>query len=102
MKDAKDLVQPPGFDFLLKSLWRFCCQLYYAQEGETPMAIDIMRLGSLKGSCTVKYQTVDASALAGREYESSSGQLIFENGEGAKEIFIASFSKRTLKENVGR
>ncbi|CAJ1367882.1 unnamed protein product, partial [Effrenium voratum] len=49
---------------------------------------DIMRLGSLKGRCSVKYHTINASAIAGREYEACSGELIFENGEDQKEISI--------------
>ena len=67
---------------------QFCCQLYFAQEGESPLVIDIMRLGSLKGRCSVKYHTEDASAIAGREFEACSGELIFEHGEDAKEISI--------------
>jgi len=67
---------------------QFCCQLYYAQEGESPLSIDIMRLGSMRGRLSVKYHTVDASALAGREYEACSGELIFEHGEDHKEIQV--------------
>mmetsp|Transcript_39292 Transcript_39292/g.87824 ORF Transcript_39292/g.87824 Transcript_39292/m.87824 type:complete len:822 (-) Transcript_39292:77-2542(-) len=67
---------------------QFCCQLYYAQEGESPLVIDIMRLGSLQGRSIVKYHTQDASALAGREYEAASGELIFESGEDHKEISV--------------
>eukprot|EP00435_Cladocopium_sp_Y103_P045059 s638_g12.t2 len=67
---------------------QFCCQLYFAQEGESPLVIDIMRLGSLKGRCSVKYHTEDVSALSGREFEACSGELIFEHGEDAKEVSI--------------
>eukprot|EP00437_Effrenium_voratum_P000374 CAMPEP_0181418798 /NCGR_PEP_ID=MMETSP1110-20121109/11745_1 /TAXON_ID=174948 /ORGANISM="Symbiodinium sp., Strain CCMP421" /LENGTH=822 /DNA_ID=CAMNT_0023541797 /DNA_START=38 /DNA_END=2503 /DNA_ORIENTATION=+ len=67
---------------------QFCCQLYFAQEGDSPLIVDIMRLGSLKGRCSVKYHTINASAIAGREYEACSGELIFENGEDQKEISI--------------
>lgn len=73
---------------IVPDIVQFCCQLYFAQEGESPLVIDIMRLGSLKRRCSVKYHTEDASALSGREFEACSGELIFEHGEDAKEISV--------------
>lgn len=40
------------------------------------LTIDIMRLGSMKGTVTVRYKTEDGSAKAGLHYESASGKVL--------------------------
>merc|ERR1719247_1596640 len=43
-----------------------------------------MRLGTCRGKCSVKYYTVDASAVAGGKYVATNGCLEFKDGEALK------------------
>ena len=66
----------PGHRFLqMPCLFRFCCQLYYAQEGESPLIIDVMRLGSLRGklSASRHHQSPLGTNNSERGAESSVG-----------------------------
>eukprot|EP00930_Biecheleria_cincta_P072846 TRINITY_DN6018_c0_g2_i1.p1 TRINITY_DN6018_c0_g2~~TRINITY_DN6018_c0_g2_i1.p1 ORF type:complete len:930 (-),score=128.93 TRINITY_DN6018_c0_g2_i1:71-2725(-) len=57
-------------------------------EGDSPLTVNVMRLGSLKGRIRVEYFTEDASAKAGVEYEEISGELVFEEGEDQKMVDV--------------
>eukprot|EP00747_Dinoflagellata_sp_TGD_P075084 gnl/TRDRNA2_/TRDRNA2_158591_c0_seq1.p1 gnl/TRDRNA2_/TRDRNA2_158591_c0~~gnl/TRDRNA2_/TRDRNA2_158591_c0_seq1.p1 ORF type:complete len:914 (+),score=138.86 gnl/TRDRNA2_/TRDRNA2_158591_c0_seq1:97-2838(+) len=67
---------------------QFAAPIYFVEEHEGHVNIDIMRLGSMVGAVTVSYWTEDGSAQAGEKYESSCGEITFEEGEWNKTIQI--------------
>ena len=62
------------------------CSLCFHAENE--LQLDIMRLGSMSGSCRVCFATVDGSAKAGVLYSSTSGEIILEDGQTDASIMI--------------
>lgn len=67
---------------------QFSAQIYIVEERDKSVCIDIMRLGSMSGSCEVEYATADASAKAGVKYVSASGIVHFKDGESEKSIHV--------------
>lgn len=67
---------------------QFTSSLYYVEEVEGYLTIDVMRMGSLQGPVSVLYETGDASATAGVDYFGQQGQLTFATGESGKEIRV--------------
>jgi len=67
---------------------QFDCAIYYVEEEQEELKVDIIRLGRMKGTCSVHYQTEDASAKAGIRYEAVSGDLHFNDGEVFKTICV--------------
>jgi len=62
--------------------------LYFVEEEEGVCLVDIMRLGSMKGMCSINWETVEDSAKAGERYESGKGKVTFQEGEHTKTIKI--------------
>jgi len=60
---------------------QFDAAIYYVEEIENLMTIDVMRIGRLNEYISVDYTTEDDSAKAGVRYEKVSGTLQFEPGE---------------------
>ena len=54
----------------------------------TPMTFTIQRTGSLSGSLTVNWATVDDSATAGSDYAAAAGSIIFLDGEATKTVQV--------------
>lgn len=67
---------------------QFSAPMFYADESETHMKVDVMRLGSMKDRVAVTYETYKGSAKADINYSYTKGQLIFEEGEHTKSIDI--------------
>jgi len=67
---------------------QFDSAVYFAEEEEGSMSLDVIRMGTMKGTITVDYHTEDGSAQAGGRYESVSGTLAFAPGEVFKTIKI--------------
>jgi len=67
---------------------QFDSAVYYVEEEEEVMTLDVVRLGKLQGTLKVDYRTEDASAKAGSRYEAASGQLVFLPGEVSKQIRV--------------
>eukprot|EP00439_Symbiodinium_sp_Y106_P070289 s872_g12.t1 len=67
---------------------QFTTAIYYAEEDEGRLTVDIMRLGSMKGSVKVRYTTEDGSAKAGVSYEETFGEVIFADQEYRQSIDI--------------
>eukprot|EP00929_Paragymnodinium_shiwhaense_P067995 TRINITY_DN34179_c0_g1_i1.p1 TRINITY_DN34179_c0_g1~~TRINITY_DN34179_c0_g1_i1.p1 ORF type:complete len:889 (-),score=196.30 TRINITY_DN34179_c0_g1_i1:98-2764(-) len=67
---------------------QFTTTTYFAEEDESSLGIDIMRIGSLEGSLKVSYETISASAHGGQNFRAEEGIVTFEEGEHAKEIRI--------------
>lgn len=72
----------------LKSVIQFSCSMYYCEEGEGEMTIDVMRLGDASMEAFADWTTKDASAKAGHKYEARSGRVTFSPGETIKNISI--------------
>eukprot|EP00747_Dinoflagellata_sp_TGD_P128468 gnl/TRDRNA2_/TRDRNA2_174544_c4_seq12.p1 gnl/TRDRNA2_/TRDRNA2_174544_c4~~gnl/TRDRNA2_/TRDRNA2_174544_c4_seq12.p1 ORF type:complete len:1012 (+),score=95.45 gnl/TRDRNA2_/TRDRNA2_174544_c4_seq12:85-3120(+) len=66
----------------------FSTQNYYCTENEGSVILQVVRMGSCNGSASVKYSTVDASAVAGVKYAAQKGTLHFAPGETRKTIQI--------------
>ena len=61
---------------------------YEVVEGAPAAVLDVVRLGGAVGGVTVAYATEDGTAIAGEDYEASSGTLTFGAGETSKTIAI--------------
>jgi len=59
---------------------QFDAAIYYAIQTEPVMKIDVIRMGTFKGECSVDYYTTDGSAEAGVRYSSVRGTLVFKDG----------------------
>jgi len=65
-----------------KDTVQFFSQTFYFEEGvDTHATIRVIRLGSLKGTCSVKYATREASAKEGKKFEPVEAVLTFGPGE---------------------
>lgn len=60
---------------------QFSTQIYFVEEDEGVLTVDVIRLGRLKGPVSVTYRTEDGSAKAGQRYEAARGTLEFQDGE---------------------
>jgi len=67
---------------------QFDSAVYFVEEEEGTMKLDVIRMGRMQGTISVDYNTEDGSAVAGMRYESVSGTLTFEPGEVFKTIEI--------------
>jgi ABC-type multidrug transport system fused ATPase/permease subunit len=67
---------------------QFSAPMYFVDEGEGYLKVDVIRLGTMAGRVGVKFTTKDGSAKQSEQYESSSGQLIFEDGEHTQTMQI--------------
>mmetsp|Transcript_174173 Transcript_174173/g.552935 ORF Transcript_174173/g.552935 Transcript_174173/m.552935 type:complete len:940 (-) Transcript_174173:79-2898(-) len=69
-------------------LVQFNAPLHFALEGEDVVAISVIRLGRLDKPSAVRFETLDASALAGLKYEAAEGILEFRINQTAAQINI--------------
>lgn len=67
---------------------QFSAPIYFVEEDEPAFLVDVMRLGSMKGSLKFRYFTESGSAKAGESFEETFGELIMEDGEYRKSIEI--------------
>jgi len=67
---------------------QFSSAIYFMDLKEGSATFDVMRMGDMKGPCTVDFTTADGSAKADTSYRSSAGSLTFEEGESIKEIKV--------------
>lgn len=67
---------------------QFAAMQFFAMEHEGVASIDIIRVGTCKGTCSISYRTVDGSAEAGSRFVGCSGQLVFGPGESCKTINV--------------
>ena len=56
--------------------------IYFVEETDKKISLEVMRLGLLKGSCSIKYRTVDGQmAKEGVRFRGAIGELVFLDGE---------------------
>lgn len=72
----------------LLDIVQFDSAVYYCEEIENAMSVDVTRLGEMKGEISVDFATEDGSGIAGQRYEAVSGTLRFSPGEVFKTITI--------------
>lgn len=60
---------------------QFSAPQYFAEESAEELTVDVIRLGTLAGVCSVAYRTDDASAKAGVKYKAAAGRVTFQDGE---------------------
>lgn len=65
-------------------LLQFSGSSYSAAENEGSMLITVVRVNGSYGEITVNYTTADDTALSGDDYQSTSGTLVFAEGEISK------------------
>mmetsp|Transcript_72169 Transcript_72169/g.168920 ORF Transcript_72169/g.168920 Transcript_72169/m.168920 type:complete len:800 (+) Transcript_72169:45-2444(+) len=69
---------------------QFTAAIYFVEESEEFLTVDIMRLGSMKGTIKVKFHTEDGSAKAGKHYTHAEGELVFQENEFRQSIQIST------------
>jgi glucose/arabinose dehydrogenase len=57
-------------------------------ENAAAAVVVVNRLNGSAGESTIDYETFDITAIAGQDYESTQGTLVFADGETSKEILI--------------
>lgn len=70
------------------TILQFTSLLYFAEEDEGDVVIDVMRLGSLHGRVLCCFHTEDGSGKAGERYAATKGAVVFEDGEYQKSISV--------------
>lgn len=83
--DGSPQVIPRGPDLV-----QFAALVCFAKEGHADgkLQVDVMRIGVLKGACSVGWKTEDGSAEAGLKYIAGTGTVEFEDGEYDKVIEV--------------
>jgi hypothetical protein len=82
---GEDTDERPPVDL---SILQFSCNMFYVQEGEKVVHIDVVRLGDKSGTCKVDYYTKEASAKAGVKYKDTKGTLTFVSGQAGDFIDV--------------
>lgn len=77
---------------VMEDVIEFTSPIFYANEEEGHLSIEVLRLGSAVGKATVDYATRDGSAVAGCKYEATSGTIEFDAGERRKTIHVKILS----------
>lgn len=84
--DDEDI--PLGADGQPLDICQMVAPIFYVDEGED-LELDVMRLGSLKGRCSVVYETFDGTAKAGAQFTPKKGVIVFEEGEHLKSVSVS-------------
>ena len=70
---------------------------YTIAENGTELLVTVRATGSLANSgSSVQYTTVDGSALAGADYTTSSGELVFDSGDVSQTIAVPITTPRIV------
>eukprot|EP00419_Tripos_fusus_P032504 CAMPEP_0172786926 /NCGR_PEP_ID=MMETSP1074-20121228/206196_1 /TAXON_ID=2916 /ORGANISM="Ceratium fusus, Strain PA161109" /LENGTH=568 /DNA_ID=CAMNT_0013623945 /DNA_START=23 /DNA_END=1725 /DNA_ORIENTATION=+ len=71
---------------------QFDSAVYYVEENEENLTVDVVRLGLCEDTVEVSYSSEDDSAVAGRRYQAVSGRIVFNPGEICKSVCIPLIS----------
>lgn len=74
------------------SIIQFSAPIYYCDEAEGEMKIDVFKLGPTKAACSAKFETHDSTAKAGQRYVHTHDTVRFKPGECTKTIRIPILS----------
>jgi len=67
---------------------QFSAPMFFVDEDEGYLKVEIIRLGTIKGVVAVRYSTEDGSGKASTHYEHAEDHVVFEDGEHTKSISI--------------
>jgi len=67
----------------------FSSQVFFCEEQDGVVRVDVIRLGRAELTATVEYHTVDGSAVAGHKYHAEQGTLEFAPWEERKSIEVS-------------
>jgi hypothetical protein len=75
---------------------QFSAPMYFADENDENITLEIVRMGNLEGKVAIKYYTLDGSAQGStsfdtNDYESQCRRVVFQPGEHTKSIVINVF-----------
>lgn len=89
-KESKETtLQAKGLDTCGNpTILQFTCAVYFVEESEGVVQIDIMRLGSKNGRVSCYFYTEDGSGKEGKRYEANEGEVVFEDGEYRKTVEV--------------
>mmetsp|Transcript_143106 Transcript_143106/g.274902 ORF Transcript_143106/g.274902 Transcript_143106/m.274902 type:complete len:940 (+) Transcript_143106:79-2898(+) len=79
---------------------QFFNPFFFADEDKGLAVATVMRLGALKETCTIEFHTIDASAIAGRNYMGTQGTITFEPREELKQIEIEIYDNPWFDSNL--
>lgn len=74
----------PTFAAKDEDVVQFLSKTFYVKETEEFSIIRVIRIGDLRGSCSVTWQTQDGSAVAGHKYVEGGGRITFGPGESIR------------------
>eukprot|EP00931_Biecheleriopsis_adriatica_P056287 TRINITY_DN33352_c0_g1_i1.p1 TRINITY_DN33352_c0_g1~~TRINITY_DN33352_c0_g1_i1.p1 ORF type:complete len:866 (+),score=116.59 TRINITY_DN33352_c0_g1_i1:133-2730(+) len=77
-----------------ETIVQFSCFMYFVEEQEGSLTVDVMRIGDVSRRSEVRYKTRDATAKAGVRYVATEGKLIFEPGD------VEQFIKLEILDNA--
>jgi hypothetical protein len=67
---------------------QFAISEFFISEGDGPATVYVMRIGTLQGTSTVHWATMDGSAIGGLNYVEAQGTISFGPGESVKFISV--------------
>jgi len=67
---------------------QFLSRVFYVKENDGHAEIRVIRIGSLQSTCSVSWQTMDGTAVAGLKYKESKGVVTFGPGESIRTFQI--------------
>lgn len=77
----------------------FSSATYSVNEGNTTATITVMRTGGAASGVTVDYTTSDGTALAGNDYTTAFGQLVFAANETSKTFDVTILDDNDFESN---
>lgn len=76
---------------------QFMSPIMYADRDDGVLVVEIMRIGTFKGRCSVMFCTEDGTATDGDDYEATSSEVVFEEGEDMKAVEVKIISKSSFE-----
>ena len=74
--------------------------IFYLDQNDGHLEIDVMRIGSSSGTCRVRYATADCSAKSGLSYRGTEGEIVFNDQEDLKTFRVEGLSDRIWSPTV--
>ncbi len=79
--------------------FQFSAANYTVNESRPTATITVTRTGSTSGAATIHYATSDGTATAGADYDSTSGDLNFANGDASKTFTVGIINDTATEPN---
>ena len=69
-------------------------------EQESDIALEVNRIGSTSGKLSFTYTTTDGTAKSGEDYEATSGQINWDDGENASKTIVVTLLDNNEEEEL--